>query len=75
MDEAPGSGPVISVNSWNYVFQDIELPGMAGTKLDGTSSAGCVFSAARTTATLAFKRADAAAMEAVELNKPLLDRD
>jgi hypothetical protein len=40
-----GDGPVISVNSWGYT----NSPGMAGPKLSGTSSAGCVFSAATTT--------------------------
>lgn len=38
MDNAAGSGPVISVNSWGYTT----APGMAGPMLD-TSSAACVF--------------------------------
>lgn len=38
----PGSGPIMSVNSWGYTNQ----PGMAGPKLNGTS-AQCVFSQAQ----------------------------
>ena len=34
-----GDGPVVSVNSWGYVGS----PGMAGPKLDGSTSASCVF--------------------------------
>jgi hypothetical protein len=47
LDEANGSGPIISVNSWGYTGS----PGMAGPKLFGTS-AGCVYQVARTGAFL-----------------------
>lgn len=43
-DEGRGNGPVISVNSWGYTTS----PGMAGPILSGTSSASCVFAAAKT---------------------------
>lgn len=44
----PGSGPIMSVNSWGYTNQ----PGMAGPKLvSGTSTAQCVFTAAETATT------------------------
>lgn len=50
MDEATGIGPIISVNSWGYVWNNTELPGMAGAKLyDGVSSARCVFDGAKAT--------------------------
>ena len=39
MNISTGDGPVISVNSWGYVGS----PGMAGPKLDGSTSASCVF--------------------------------
>ena len=41
MDEATGSGSIISVNSWGYDG----LPGMGGPLL--TTTAECVFSAAQ----------------------------
>lgn len=43
MDEATGSGPIISVNSWGYTDQ----PGMAGPFLDSTTAA-CVLTHAET---------------------------
>lgn len=43
LDVEAGSGPIVSVNSWGY----INLPGMAGSKLSGTSAA-CVFAVAKT---------------------------
>ncbi|NMG30474.1 Ig-like domain-containing protein [Aromatoleum evansii] len=47
MDDALGSGPIISVNSWGYVDRfGNSLPGMAGAKLVDTS-ANCVFGAAK----------------------------
>ena len=42
MDEATGSGPLMSVNSWGYTTSD----GMAGPFLSGTT-AQCVFDAAK----------------------------
>jgi hypothetical protein len=42
MDEASGSGPIMSVNSWGYT----DSPGMAGPRLVGTS-AECLFIEAR----------------------------
>jgi len=45
MDEAAGNGPIISVNSWGYT----NSPGMAGPKLNGVSSASCVFTSAKNT--------------------------
>lgn len=42
MDEATGTGPIISVNSWGYTTSD----GMAGPKLAG-SSADCLFTEAK----------------------------
>jgi len=51
LDMETGSGPIISVNSWGYVWHGMELPGMAGAKLyDGVSSASCVFKSAKLTA-------------------------
>jgi hypothetical protein len=51
MDEAAGSGTIISVNSWGYVDSSGKpLPGMAGPKLSGTS-AQCVFGAASSATT------------------------
>jgi hypothetical protein len=38
-----GTGPVISVNSWGYTTS----PGMAGPKLNGLSTAACVFGRAK----------------------------
>lgn len=43
MDEATGTGPLMSVNSWGYNGS----PGMAGPKLNGTS-ASCLFDVAKT---------------------------
>ncbi len=49
MDKSTGSGPIISVNSWGYVWNGQELPGMAGPKLyEGVSTASCVFDKAKT---------------------------
>ena len=49
MDEETGNGPIMSVNSWGYVWNGQELPGMAGPKLyDGASTASCVFDKAKT---------------------------
>ena len=45
MDEAVGTGPIVSVNSWGYTNQ----PGMAGPFLEGT--AACVFAAAESGST------------------------
>lgn len=42
MDEATGSGPIFSVNSWGYTTS----PGMAGPRLD-VSSASCLFAVAK----------------------------
>lgn len=38
-----GTGPIISLNSWGYTGS----PGMAGPKLNGSSSAACVFGRAK----------------------------
>lgn len=43
MDEATGTGPLMSVNSWGYTTSD----GMAGPFLNGTT-AECLFDAAKT---------------------------
>ena len=43
MDEATGTGPLMSVNSWGYTTSD----GMAGPFLNGTT-AQCLFDAAKT---------------------------
>ena len=43
MDEATGTGPLMSVNSWGYTTAD----GMAGPKLNGTT-AECLFEASKT---------------------------
>jgi hypothetical protein len=42
----PGSGPIIALNSWGLVIGGNSLPGMAGSKLYG-SSASCVFDNAK----------------------------
>jgi len=46
MDTTSGSGPIIGINSWGLVIGGYNLPGMAGSKLYGTS-AECVFDAAK----------------------------
>lgn len=53
MDEDTGTGTIVSFNSWGYVFNGTELPGMAGPNLvsplhGGTSSASCIFDNAKT---------------------------
>ncbi len=53
LDTATGAGSVISLNSWGYTTS----PGMAGTKLSGTS-AECVFTLAETTDWLAVPTTD-----------------
>ena len=45
MDESTGIGLVISLNSWGYTNSD----GMAGPKLNGVSTAGCLFDTAENT--------------------------
>jgi hypothetical protein len=57
MNEETGIGPVISVNSWGYTT----LPGMAGPKLDGGSTAGCLFATAENTAWVDVSSADGSA--------------
>jgi len=46
-NSAPGSGPIVSLNSWGLVLGGQTLPGMAGSKLSG-STASCVFDQAKT---------------------------
>ncbi len=60
MDTSSGSGPVIAINSWGYT----NSPGMAGTKLSG-SSAECVFVQAKATDWLAVSSTDGKAGVAV----------
>ena len=61
MNATSGSGPVISVNSWGYTSS----PGMAGPKLVSTS-AGCLFTMAKTTDGLSVSTADGEAGAVVD---------
>jgi len=47
MDTTSGSGPIVGLNSWGFVIGGYTLPGMAGSKLYGTSAL-CVFNQAKT---------------------------